>query len=314
MVSMSAVNALLKGMMRDFIATHGFRSLVPKRKLPLTNALIDGMLETADGASRGALTCVRESYYWQALFCLFLVTAETGMRKDEPTGNKGRNGITCDSLTWKIGEILYKILTRALLAMMKAGDGVYFAFGLAKNDPTGIFFTATPAFLPWRAAGRCACRSLAELVLAANIPPSLYATTPLFGPAPGEYFTGNQVDAAFNLCLSQGARVPEDELSNYSFHSFRIFLACALLAAGCPRWMIKRMLRWRGDESLEIYARVSDGEWELRLNGVLQATVDATMVARLPTLDVTPEREAEFLAMADAFVGRSLLGRDRVTA
>ena len=314
MVSMSAVNALLKGMMRDFIATHGFRSLVPKRKLPLTNVLIDGMLETADGASRGALTCVRESYYWQALFCLFLVTAETGMRKDEPTGNKGRNGITCDSLTWKIGEILYKILTRALLAMMKAGDGVYFAFGLAKNDPTGIFFTATPAFLPWRAAGRCACRSLAELVLAANIPPSLYATTPLFGPAPGEYFTGNQVDAAFNLCLSQGARVPEAELSNYSFHSFRIFLACALLAAGCPRWMIKRMLRWRGDESLEIYARVSDGEWELRLNGVLQATVDATMVARLPTLDVTPEREAEFLAMADAFVGRSLLGSDRVTA
>jgi len=63
------------------------------------------------------------------------------------------------------------------------------------------------------------------------------------------------------------AQDPEDELSNYSFHSFRIFLACALLAAGCPRWMIKRMLRWRGDESLEIYARVSDGEWELRLNG-----------------------------------------------
>jgi len=314
MVSMSAVNALLKGMMRDFIATHGFRSLVPKRKLPLTNVLIDGMLETPDGACRGALTCVRKSYYWQALFCLFLVTAETGMRKDEPTGNKGRNGITCDSLTWKIGEILYKILTRALLAMMKAGDGVYFAFGLAKNDPTGIFFTATPAFLPWRAVGRCACRSLAELVLAADVPPSLYATTPLFGPAPGEYFTGNQVDAAFNLCLSQGARVPEGELSNYSFHSFRIFLACALLAAGCPRWMIKRMLRWRGDESLEIYARVSDGEWELRLNGVLQATVDATMVARLPTLDVTPEREAEFLAMADAFVGRSYLGSDRVTA
>ena len=68
-------------------------------------------------------------------------------------------------------------------------------------------------------------------------------------------------------------------------------------------------------EALVAPARVvSDGEWELRLNGVLQATVDATMVARLPTLDVTPEREAEFLAMADAFVGRSLLGSDRVTA
>ena len=41
----------------------------------------------------------------------------------------------------------------------------------------------------------------------------------------------------------------EAELENYSVHSFHIFVACALLAAGALRWLIKRMLRWRGDES-----------------------------------------------------------------
>ena len=34
------------------------------------------------------------------------------------------------------------------------------------------------------------------------------------------------------------------------------------------------MLRWRGDESLEIYARVSDQEWDQRLSSVLDATAE----------------------------------------
>ena len=303
MVPMVAVNGVLKGMMREYIDEHGFRSLVPKRKLPLTNALIDGLLEVADGARRGALVVVRDSYYWNAMFALFTTNADVGMRVEEPTGNKGVNGITFDSLTYKIKSVLYKVLTAALLAVMGEGDGVYFAFSLAKNDPIGIYYTATPAFLPWRADGRCACRALAALDLAANISPAARRTTPLFGPSPGAFFTGAQVNAAFVLCLAEGARVPEERLADYSFHSFRIWLACALLAAGVPRWLIKRMVRWRGDESLEIYARVSDQDWQLHLNGILGVTVDATLVSRLPTIDVTPEREGEFLALAHAFLG-----------
>ena len=306
MVPMSAVNAVLKGMMREFIDAHGFRSLIPKRKLPLTNDLIYGMLEVADGARRGGLAVARESYYWLSMFTLFTVNAEVGMRKDEVTGDKKRNGITFSSLTYKVKAALYKVLTAALFAAMGVGDGVYISFSLAKNDPIGIYFTATPAFLPWRAAGRCACRALAKLDLAACIEPSARKDAPLFGPTPGAFFTASQVDAAFVLCLAEGARVPEEELENYSFHAFRIWLACALLSCDTPRWLIKRMLRWRGDESLEIYARVSDDQWQLRLDQCLAATVDASLVPRLPTLDVTPEREGEFLTMAHSLLGAKL--------
>lgn len=100
--------------------------------------------------------------------------------------------------------------------------------------------------------------------------------------------------------------MPEGDLEDYSVHSFRIYVACALLAAKAPRWLIKRMLRWRGDESLDIYARVSDDQWQLRLDQCLAATVDASLVPRLPTLDVTPERAGEFLTLAHALLGANV--------
>mmetsp|Transcript_4480 Transcript_4480/g.10167 ORF Transcript_4480/g.10167 Transcript_4480/m.10167 type:complete len:288 (-) Transcript_4480:379-1242(-) len=45
---------------------------------------------------------------------------------------------------------------------------------------------------------------------------------------------------------------------------------------------------------------VSDQEWEQRLSSVLDATVDASLVPRLPQLDVSPEQESEFQDMAHA--------------
>ena len=96
--------------------------------------------------------------------------------------------------------------------------------------------------------------------------------------------------------------MPEAEALLSLVHSFRIYLACALLASGCPRFLIKRMLRWRGDESLEIYARASDQEFTKHLTGALGATVDAALVPRLPVMDFSPEQESAFLTMAHSLL------------
>ena len=90
-------------------------------------------------------------------------------------------------------------------------------------------------------------------------------------------------------------------------HSYRIYLACALLAANCPRWLIMRMLRWRNEASLDVYARVSDHQWEEQLAGALGAQVDASLVSRLPRMDISPEQEGAFLQMAHALVGTDLV-------
>ena len=94
-----------------------------------------------------------------------------------------------------------------------------------------------------------------------------------------------------------GALVSMSDLADYSIHSFRIFVACALMAADVPRHTIKRLLRWRGDLSLEIYARLNDEEWARHVASIYTARVDSTIAARLASLGAI-DLEAAALRLA----------------
>ena len=83
MVPTSVVANVVKGMMRVFIDRHGFKSLIPRRKLPLTNAMLAAMFGIYEGAKRGALVFVSTAYEWIAMMALFMVLAESGERKDD---------------------------------------------------------------------------------------------------------------------------------------------------------------------------------------------------------------------------------------
>ena len=123
-------------------------------------------------------------------------------------------------------------------------------------------------------------------LLTASVPAASRGHTPLFGPAAGEQFTFHQVDTAFELMLLHGAKVPAGELKDYSVHSLRIWLACALLALEVPRPEIKRMVRWRGDESLDIYARINTDVWRRRILASYSAHVGSEVAGRLTGLGV----------------------------
>ena len=162
---------------------------------------------------------------------------------------------------------------------------MYLKHGSAKNDFFGAFFAATPSFLPYYPeAPRNACSALMALERAAAVQPERRALTPLFGPSPGEEFTHAQVESAFEQMMLGGAGVSREELADYSIHSFRIFCACALLAANVSRHDIKRLLRWRGDLSLEIYARLNDTEWAAHVSSMYTAHVDSSVAGRLAAL------------------------------
>ena len=81
--------------------------------------------------------------------------------------------------------------------------------------------------------------------------------------------------------MLHGAQIPLARLRDYSIHSLRIWLACALLAIDVPRPEIKRMLRWRGDESLEIYARINTSVWRERVRATYDVVVSSTVAARI---------------------------------
>ena len=98
-----------------------------------------------------------------------------------------------------------------------------------------------------------------------------------------------------------GAGTSLADFKDYSIHSFRIFVACALMAADVPRAIIKRLLRWRGDLSLEIYARLNDEEWSRHVHSIYLANVNSTIVGRLATLGtIDLEHAAIRLAAAAA--------------
>eukprot|EP00310_Coccolithus_braarudii_P006559 CAMPEP_0183377042 /NCGR_PEP_ID=MMETSP0164_2-20130417/121991_1 /TAXON_ID=221442 /ORGANISM="Coccolithus pelagicus ssp braarudi, Strain PLY182g" /LENGTH=171 /DNA_ID=CAMNT_0025554455 /DNA_START=303 /DNA_END=815 /DNA_ORIENTATION=+ len=149
----------------------------------------------------------------------------------------------------------------------------------------GLFFAATPSFLPFFSTTvRHACRSLRALELRAAVAPALRAATPLFGLAVGTEFTHAELEGYFFLTLVRGANIPEARMRDYSIHSFRIWVAYTLLNQNVPRTIIKRLLRWRGDESLEKYARLNDCEWRSHVRSTYAAVVDSTIASRLAAL------------------------------
>ena len=72
---------------------------------------------------------------------------------------------------------------------------------------------------------------------------------------------------------------------NYSFHSFRIGFACALLAAGCDVYTIQALARWRSPESIRIYARMNPDVYAGWVAKSLQQRASSTSTANLPIID-----------------------------
>ena len=70
----------------------------------------------------------------------------------------------------------------------------------------------------------------------------------------------------------------------YSWHSFRVGLACALLAAGAPESTILALCRWRAASSLRVYARITFEDYTSWLRRAEAEDVRAIQGPNLPPL------------------------------
>ena len=73
----------------------------------------------------------------------------------------------------------------------------------------------------------------------------------------------------------------------FSMHSWRVYLACALLSAGASHGTIQSMLRWRSDDAIKIYARIND-------------TVYASWLAKAAVAEVSSVRTTTTSSLAEA--------------
>ena len=237
---------------------------------------------------------------------LIAVLKVTAFRKDEVTGH------TCISradVVWFVGERrsaiceptpeqIDMLLTTTEPVMMGIGPGV------AKADQTGEKYGNFMVHVHLRHVSTNAAWRV--LMLEQQFPAQSRAArkaTPLFGPTVGKSFTPSQLDHLLPQLLQVVVRLRPDLLDKahihrytYSWHSFRIALACALrslsLQDGSRKVSdatIQALCRWSSPQSLQVYARIDPGDYAQLLEQAGHARFNpiqaATLWAECPAID-----------------------------
>ena len=281
-VPLGAAVRRCNALMREYIEAHGPESLIPHRREPLTNPLIRGLLEMP----HGTVLSPRETVDWakpnySSLRAILATLAQTGFRKAEVSLAAGvifgRFHATLANVRWLIGGVLYDAPTAEQLRNLKDGDYCLLTPPLSKSDQFGLHWGAATIYLRYYGSRAdhpiCAARELALEELRRCVPQAKRDAVPLFARADGAPWRHHQLTHVYSCMMT--VLVGEEAAVNYTIHSFRIYLACALLAAGASHGTICAMLRWRSDDALKIYARINDEKYADDLEKAANARVSS---------------------------------------
>ena len=280
---------VLKSIVVHFCKIHGPEALIPRRKEPATVVLLSKILAIPDTTRLGQTILDWHSALGVSLRAMLCTAFSGGFRKSElalPAGAEfDRMRISRASLKWRINGVLISAPTPAQLDSLSAGDYAIVIPPPSKADPFGVFFGGRPIYFPYVANSSInAATALAQLERVLPVASELRAKTPLFVMGSTmQPMTASRADTL--LAHLVRLVVPENQRCFYSWHSFRIGLACALLAQGAAPELIQALCRWKSKESLIVYARLnpeSYGAWILKAQ-----TADVTSISstNLPQFD-----------------------------
>ena len=283
----------MKAMNKRFIAKHGYRSLVTKRGEPLTRSMIVKFLSEEympQGTKLASLRVNRIGRGWTSWRCMQAAAAQTGFRRDEVACKTKKKGLTKvqytrESLCFRInGELIADPTTEQLNSFVEqSGFGVILKPRPSKADPRGAFWCDKPIFLPYRENDPvCPAREFVKQELLFPVHGLQRLQMPLFADDNGKPFSKAQVQSIFKEMLKRV--VPANKVAEFSFHSYRIYLACALDAVGCPHSKIKRILRWISDEALNTYVRGGEDMYSTWLDKAPMANINTVQVSNLPCI------------------------------
>jgi hypothetical protein len=292
MVSSHQLSAVLKGITASHISEHGFESLLPQRKDPIDPPLLRSLLATPNGTKLGNTSLNWSSPLFLCIAAMFALGSGTGFRKAEVslpdhTPFDDRR-LRRSSLLWLIDGTLYADPSPALIAsMVPLRDMAVIKPPRSKADQDGTKFGTHPIYQAYDPSDPAnAATWLRRIELLHPLRGSQRLQTPLFFCNSNDFspITHSVVDRLLGHLLR--VHLPEHTANNYSFHSFRIGFACALLAAGCPYDMIQALARWSSAESVKIYARLNPSDYSSWVTKALNQSTPSTTTANLPVIDV----------------------------
>ena len=293
MVPLTLVTRLVHALNRRYVARYGIDSLQPQRVEPLTNELIQSIISDAmDGTKVGSETVDWSSRRWKSVRALWATLAQTGFRRDEISLAEGEtlNGskMSRASVRYRIGGVdRPSTPSAAELNKMKTGDFVLLIPATCKTDQVGLEWGQKPIWLPFSATATiCAARELRDIELAWPVADGEQrARTPLFTDGAGRALVSSRLNALLRNMLVASGRVTRERAQVYTLHSFRRYLACALLASKADSFTIMALLRWKTDESLKVYADFNPSTYGGWLTAAGSADISSIRTRNLPRTD-----------------------------
>lgn len=296
-VSLTAAVQVCDGMLREYAERHGPEALIPRRKEPFTRELIEGMLNIPSGTrlSNGAVVNW-DTLEWRMVRALLCFMAQSGARKctvSLPSGVQfNLMHLSLANVVWMIrawGPEPIAAPTAMHFALLSLGDYALLRMPPDKADQLSLHWGADPIYLPYDPDELiCAARELAEAELARACPADQRRLVPLFTDRRGDPLRHFRIDPLLHAMLEQ--LMPAAETHKYSWHSFRSWLACALLSLKaadgsrlCSEGTIQCMLRWRSPEALRVYARLNPSEYGGLLSSAMTADVSSVRTTNAHT-------------------------------
>ena len=199
------------------------------------------------------------------------------------------------NLKWHINGEIVDCPALAQLRLINTSDAAVIIPGCTKADPFSIMFGDKPVHLLFDAGGVYnAAWRLRELEIKSPVPPEHRRQVPLFcSDADGTPLSHALADSIFNAAclLGFGAQVAK----TLSLHSGRVWLACALLAAGHSTTTIQAMYRWLSSAAGRTYAHTNPEAAMSTLASAIQAPVTSRLVTNIPTTDAGSDVRIETL-------------------
>ena len=295
----------VKGMVREvqhylcmeYELVHGPECLIPQRREGFSRAHLRAILACPSGLPLHSRTCpslIWKSWLGYTLAASLCLSSSGGFRKAEislPAGVQfSAMHMSRASLFWVIEGRIYRQPSVAQLMSMKKGDQAGILACPSKADDLGLHFLPHPLFFNFDPddPDNTALR-FREMYIHCPVRASEMRSTPLFTmSAAGEPLRRDFLDMVLKALLR--SFMDEETAKLYSWHSFRIGLACALRAVGAPDWIILALCRWRSIQSLKTYARINSSVSAQWLDRILSQTIDSIQTPNVGHLaDFPPE-------------------------
>jgi hypothetical protein len=290
MVSCQQLSAVMAGLVKTHIAEHGYDSILSHRKEPIDPPLLRRLLTLPAGTKLGNKTLDLSNPFFLSLFASFAVAMSTGFRKNEALTPDGAvhdfNRLCRRNLFWEINGAIHADPSDTLLgSMVPLRDKAVLKPTPSKADQDGSHFGHNLIYLPFDPSDTAnAATWLRRLALSFPRHGQKYQDTPLFF-ADAAFTPLRHAPADTYLHHSLCAIMPDSAAKMYSFHSFRIGFACALLAAGASYDTIQALARWRSVESVLIYARLNPNDYTKWVSNAMLQSASSTVTRNLPVID-----------------------------